>query len=449
MIFYAFVEQLDCRVYTDCVIITGRLIVCFIFTSGFELLLRLIEIRMKSLKKSSKLDNVCYDIRGPVLQEALRLEEEGQRIIKLNVGNPAAFDFSAPDEIIQDVIRNLPQAEGYSESKGIFSARKAIMQDCQLRGIFDVDIDDILLGNGVSELIVMATQALLNNGDEVLVPSPDYPLWTAAVNLSGGKPVHYICDEDNDWQPSIEDIKSKMNANTKAIVIINPNNPTGAVYSEAILKELVALAEENGIVIFADEIYDRILYDDAVHFPLAKMVSKTLCISFNGLSKSYRLAGFRSGWMILSGERSHCGDYIEGLNMLASMRLCSNVPAQYAVQTALGGYQSINDLVLPSGRLHEQMNAAYETLISIPGVSCVKPKGSIYLFPKLDETQYKVVDDEKMILEFLQQEKILLVQGSAFNINDKQHLRIVFLPRKDDIIDAVNRFGEFLQRYRF
>ena len=404
---------------------------------------------MKILKKSSKLDNVCYDIRGPILQEALRLEEEGQRIIKLNVGNPAAFDLSAPDEIIQDVIRNLPQAEGYSESKGIFSARKAIMQDCQLRGIFDVDIDDIFLGNGVSELIVMATQGLLNNGDEVLVPSPDYPLWTAAVNLAGGKPVHYICDEADDWQPSIEDIKSKITANTKALVIINPNNPTGAVYSESILQALVDLAEEHGLVVFADEIYDRILYDGAVHFPLAKMVKKTLCISFNGLSKSYRLAGFRSGWMIMSGERLSCSSYIEGLNMLASMRLCSNVPAQYAVQTALGGYQSINDLVLPSGRLHEQMNAAYDALVKIPGVSCVKPKGSIYLFPKLDKKMYNVVDDEKLIFDFLRQEKILLVQGSAFNITDKQHLRIVFLPRKDDITDAVNRLGNFLQHYRF
>ncbi len=404
---------------------------------------------MKSLTKSSKLDNVCYDIRGPVLQEALRLEEEGQRIIKLNVGNPAAFDLSAPDEIIQDVIRNLPQAEGYSESKGIFSARKAIMQDCQLRGIFNVDIDDIYLGNGVSELIVMATQALLNNGDEVLVPSPDYPLWTAAVNLAGGKPVHYVCNEENDWQPDIEDIKSKISDRTKAIVIINPNNPTGAVYSEEILKELVDIAESKELVVFADEIYDRILYDGAVHYHLAKLVEKTLCITFNGLSKSYRLAGFRSGWLITSGQREHCRDYLEGLNMLASMRLCSNVPAQYAVQTALGGYQSINDLVLPSGRLHEQMNAAYDTLMQIPGVSCVKPKGSIYLFPKLDESIYKVKDDEKMILEFLRQEKILLVQGSAFNIPDKQHLRIVFLPRKDDIIDAVTRLGDFLQRYPF
>jgi len=404
---------------------------------------------MKRLKKSAKLDNVCYDIRGPILEEALRLEEEGQRIIKLNVGNPAAFDLSAPDEIIQDVIRNLPKAEGYSESKGIFSARKAIMQDCQVRGIFDVDIDDIILGNGVSELIVMATQALLNNGDEVLIPSPDYPLWTAAVNLSGGKPVHYLCDEENDWQPDLDDIRSKINKNTKAIVIINPNNPTGAVYSKETLEALVEIAEDKGIVIFADEIYDRILYDGAVHYPMAKLVQKTLCISFNGLSKSYRLAGFRSGWMIISGQKSQCSDYIEGLNMLASMRLCSNVPAQYAVQTALGGYQSINDLVLPQGRLHEQMNAAYDTITSIPGVSCVKPKGSIYLFPKLDESVYKVKDDEKMILEFLREEKILLVQGSAFNIQDKQHLRVVFLPRKDDIVDAITRLGGFLQRYPF
>ena len=404
---------------------------------------------MNTLKKSNKLANVCYDIRGPVLDEALRLEEEGQRIIKLNVGNPAAFGLIAPDEIIQDVIRNLPQAEGYSESKGIFSARKAIMQDCQLRGIFDVDIDDVILGNGVSELIVMATQALLNNGDEVLIPSPDYPLWTAAVNLAGGHPIHYHCDEDQGWQPNLDDIASKITENTKAIVIINPNNPTGAVYSKEVLSALVSLAESKGLVIFADEIYDRILYDDAVHYPLAKLVKNTLCITFNGLSKSYRLAGFRSGWLIVSGQKAYSRDYIEGINMLASMRLCSNVPAQYAVQTALGGYQSINDLILPNGRLHEQMNAAYEALIAIPGVSCVKPKGSIYLFPKLDPARYPINDDETMILDFLRQEKILLVQGSAFNITDKQHLRIVFLPRKDDIIDAIKRLGSFLQQYDF
>jgi alanine-synthesizing transaminase len=404
---------------------------------------------MKNIKKSDKLANVCYDIRGPVLQEALRLEEDGHRIIKLNVGNPAPFGFDAPDEIIQDVILNLAAAQGYSESKGIFSARKAIMQDCQLHGIFDVTINDIILGNGVSELIVMATQALLNNGDEVLIPSPDYPLWTAAVNLAGGKPVHYICDEQNAWQPDIDDIKSKITKNTKAIVIINPNNPTGAVYSEEILKALVALAEEHSLVVFADEIYDRILYEGAVHTHLAKLVKDTLCITFNGLSKSYRLAGFRSGWMITSGNRTSSQSYIEGLNMLASMRLCSNVPGQYAIQTALGGYQSINDLVLPNGRLYEQMHAGYEALIAIPGITCVKPQGSIYLFPKLDPKMYPVKNDEKLILDFLKQEKILLVQGSAFNIADKQHLRIVFLPRSSDLKIAIERFGNFLQKYTF
>ena len=404
---------------------------------------------MKTLLKSDKLLNVCYDIRGPVLQEALRLEEEGHRIIKLNVGNPAAFGFSAPDEIIQDVIRNLPAAEGYTESKGIFSARKAIMQDCQLRDIPGVEIDDIILGNGVSELIVMATQALLNNDDEVLIPSPDYPLWTAATTLAGGKAVHYLCDESDDWQPSIDDIVSKITDKTKAIVIINPNNPTGAVYSEDMLKQVAAIAEEHQLVVFADEIYDRILYEDAKHFHLARYVKNTLCLTFNGLSKSYRLAGFRSGWAIITGAKKECSDYIEGLNMLSSMRLCANVPAQFAIQTALGGYQSINDLTLPQGRLYEQMEAGYEALIAIPGVSCVKPKGSIYLFPKLCEEMYPIKDDVAFIKEFLLQEKILLVQGSAFNITDKQHLRIVFLPRKDDLIDAINRFGQFLQNYRF
>jgi alanine-synthesizing transaminase len=404
---------------------------------------------MKTIKKSDKLANVCYDIRGPVLQEAIRLEEEGHRIIKLNIGNPAPFGFDAPDEIIQDVIRNLPAAQGYSESKGIFSARKAIMQDCQLHGIFDVSINDIILGNGASELIVMATQALLNNGDEVLIPSPDYPLWTAAVNLSGGKAVHYICDEQNAWQPDLDDIKAKINKNTKAIVVINPNNPTGAVYSEETLKALVALAEEHQLVIFSDEIYDRILYEGAVHTHMAKLVENTLCITFNGLSKSYRLAGFRSGWMIITGKRKTSESYIEGLNMLASMRLCANVPAQYAIQTALGGYQSINDLVLPNGRLYEQMTAGYEALNAIPGVSCVRPKGSIYMFPKLDAKMYPVKNDEKLILDFLKQEKILLVQGSAFNVTDKQHLRIVFLPHVNDLKIAIERFGNFLQKYDF
>ena len=404
---------------------------------------------MKTIRKSDKLQNVCYDIRGPVLQEALRLEEEGHRITKLNVGNPAPFGFDAPDEIIQDVIRNIAAAQGYSESRGIFSARKAIMQDCQLRGLMNIDIDDIILGNGASELIVMATQALLNNGDEVLVPSPDYPLWTAAVNLAGGKAVHYVCDEQADWQPDIDDIRSKVNNRTRAIVIINPNNPTGAVYSPEVLQQLVDIAHEHQLVVFADEIYDRILYDGARHTHLASLVEDTLCITFNGLSKAYRLAGFRSGWLITSGNRRHCASYIEGLNMLASMRLCSNVPGQYAIQTALGGYQSINDLVLPHGRLYEQMHVGYEALTAIPGVSCVKPRGSIYLFPRLDPKRYPVQDDEKLILDFLREEKILLVQGTAFNCQDKQHLRIVFLPRSDDLRHAINRFGRFLQKYPF
>lgn len=405
------------------------------------------DLTMKTLAKSDKLKNVCYDIRGPVLQEALRLEEDGHRITKLNIGNPAPFGFDAPDEIIQDVIRNIPAAQGYSDSKGIFSARKAIMQDCQLHGIFGIGIDDIILGNGVSELIMVATQALLNNGDEVLVPSPDYPLWTAAVNLAGGKAVHYVCDEQADWNPDVNDIRSKITSNTKAIVIINPNNPTGAVYSEEVLKEIVAIAHEHKIVVFADEIYDRILYEGAKHTHLARLVEDTLCITFNGLSKAYRLAGFRTGWMIISGNKKFAKSYIEGLNMLASMRLCSNVPGQYAIQTALGGYQSINDLVLPNGRLYEQLQVGYNALNAIPGVSCVKPRGGIYLFPKLDPKMYPVANDEKLILDFLIEEKILLVHGTAFNAMDKQHLRIVFLPRADDLSRAINRFGHFLQKY--
>lgn len=401
---------------------------------------------MKTLAKSDKLKNVCYDIRGPVLREAMRLEEDGHRIIKLNIGNPAPFGFTAPDEIIQDVIRHIPDAQGYSDSKGLFSARKAIMQDYQLKGIFGVDVDDIILGNGVSELIVMATQALLNNGDEVLVPSPDYPLWTAAVNLASGKAVHYICDEQAEWQPDIDDIRSKINDKTKAIVVINPNNPTGAVYSEDILRQIVALAHEHQLVVFADEIYDRILYDGAKHVHLASLVEDTLCITFNGLSKAYRLAGFRTGWLMLSGKKRFATSYIEGINMLASMRLCSNVPSQYAIQTALGGYQSINDLVLPKGRLYEQLQVGYNALNAIEGVSCVKPKGGIYLYPKLDAKRYPIADDEKLVLDFLLQEKILLVQGSAFNAQDTQHFRIVFLPWADDLQYAIARFQHFLQK---
>lgn len=404
---------------------------------------------MKTLSKSDKLKNVCYDIRGPVLQEAMRLEEDGHRITKLNIGNPAPFGFNAPDEIIQDVIRHIPEAQGYTDSKGIFSARKAIVQDYQLKGIHGVSVDDVILGNGVSELIVMVTQALLNNGDEVLVPSPDYPLWTAAVNLAGGKAVHYICDEQADWQPDVDDIRSKITDRTKAIVIINPNNPTGAVYSKDVLQQIVALAEQHKLVVFADEIYDRILYEGAQHTHLAGLVNDTLCITFNGLSKAYRLAGFRTGWIMISGNRKFAQSYIEGLNMLASMRLCSNTPGQYAIQTALGGYQSINDLTLPKGRLYEQMQAGYEAINAIPGVSCVKPKGGIYLFPRLDPEVYPVANDEQLVLDFLLEEKVLLVHGSAFNAKDTQHLRIVFLPRVDDLRDAISRFGEFLQRRKF
>lgn len=396
--------------------------------------------------KSDKLANVCYDIRGPVLSEAHRLEEEGHRIMKLNIGNPSPFGFDAPDEIIQDVIRMLPTAQGYSESKGLFSARKAVFQHYQQKGLLDVDIEDIYLGNGVSELITMAMQALLNNGDEVLIPAPDYPLWTAAVSLSGGKPVHYICDEQSDWFPDIDDIRSRLTDRTRAIVIINPNNPTGSVYSKELLEQVVALAEERNLVVLADEIYDKILYDGATHVPLSTLVKDTLCVTFNGLSKAYRLAGFRSGWLILSGAKHRAKDYIEGLDILSNMRLCANVPAQHAIQTCLGGYQSINDLVLPGGRLLEQRNLAHRILNDIPGVSCTKPRGAIYMFPKLDRKKFQFDDDEKLVLDLLLQEKILVVQGTAFNWPDPDHLRIVFLPREDELEEILQRFGEFLAR---
>jgi alanine-synthesizing transaminase len=403
---------------------------------------------MTELLKSHKLHGVCYDIRGPVLDAANYLEAEGHRIIKLNIGNPAAFGFEAPDEIIHDVIHNLREAQGYCHSKGLFAARKAIMQRYQLEGILDVDVEDIILGNGVSELIVMALQALLNPGDEVLIPSPDYPLWTAATSLGGGTPVHYRCDEANDWQPDLDDIESKITANTRGIVVINPNNPTGAVYSEDTLKHIVALADKHDLVIFADEIYDRIVYDGSGHTPLASLAREVLCVTFNGLSKTYRLAGFRSGWMLLSGAKQRAKSYIEGLEMLASMRLCANVPGMLAVQTALGGYQSINDLILPGGRLKQQRDLAYELITAIPGVSCVKPKAAMYLFPKLDPAIYPIADDEALVLQLLQQEHMLLVQGSAFNWADKQHFRIVFLPDRDQLIDAIGRFSRFLERLR-
>ena len=402
---------------------------------------------MSNIKKSDKLNGVCYDIRGPVLEHAYRLEEEGHRILKLNIGNPAPFGFAAPDEIIQDVIYNLPNAEGYTASRGLFVARKAIMQECQRLRIPNVEIEDIFLGNGASELIVMAMQALLNNGDEILVPAPDYPLWTAAVNLAGGKARHYLCDEQSDWFPDIADIKSKISDKTRGIVVINPNNPTGSVYSEDVLEQIVQLAREHNLIIFADEIYSKILYDDAEFIPMGRIAHDVVCVSFNGLSKSYRLAGFRSGWMVITGAKHRAKGYIEGLDMLASMRLCANVPAMYAVQTALGGYQSIGELIIPGGRLRDQRDAALRALAEVPGVSCVKPKGALYLFPKLNLDMYKIKDDQQMVLDFLIQEKILLVQGTAFNWPNKDHFRIVFLPREDDLTRAIHRFGEFLSRY--
>jgi len=403
---------------------------------------------MTELQKSHKLANVCYDIRGPVLDHANLLEEEGQRIIKLNIGNPGAFGLDAPDEIMHDVIHNIRNAQGYCHSKGLFAARKAVMQRAQTQGIKSVVVDDVIMGNGVSELIVMSMQALLNDGDEVLIPSPDYPLWTAAVAMAGGTPKHYLCDEDDNWQPNIADIESKITPQTKGIVVINPNNPTGAVYSQNNLKQIVALAEKHSLVIFADEIYDRILYDEAEHIPLATLVKDVLCLTFNGLSKTYRLAGFRSGWVVISGAKERAGSYIEGLEMLASMRLCANVPAMLAVQTALGGYQSINDLTSVGGRLIEQRDLAYEMITQIPGISCVKPKSAMYLYPKLDPEIYPIDDDQNLVLDLLKEERVLLVQGSAFNSVDKQHFRIVFLPDKAQLTEAIERLAGFLERRR-
>ena len=403
---------------------------------------------MTKIYQSDKLGNVCYDIRGPVLEQAKQLEEEGHQILKLNIGNPAAFGFNAPDEILHDVIHNLSAAQGYCDSKGLFSARKAIMQECQRLNVRDIGIDDIYLGNGVSELISLAMQALLNNGDEVLVPAPDYPLWTAAVSLSGGTAVHYVCDEQEDWFPSIGDIESKINSSTRALLIINPNNPTGAVYSRDLLLQMIELCRKHELILFADEIYSKIVYDDAVHIPAASLCDDVFIVSFNGLSKSYRLAGFRSGWMILSGPKEHASSYIEGLEILTNMRLCANVPAQFAVQTALGGYQSINDLILPGGRLKQQRDIAWQLLTQIPGVSCVKPRGAIYMFPKLDPSIYKIDDDVALIMDILEQEQILLVQGSAFNIEDTQHLRLVFLPRADELEPAVAGIARVLEKYR-
>ena len=403
---------------------------------------------MKPITKSSKLANVCYDIRGPVLAAAKKMEEEGHRVIKLNIGNPLPFGFEAPEEIVVDVIRNMRDASGYTDSLGLFAPRKSIMHYCQEKGIQGVTVEDIFLGNGVSELIVMAMQGLLNNGDQVLVPMPDYPLWTAAVSLSGGVPVHYLCDEANEWYPDLNDIRSKVTSNTKAIVVINPNNPTGALYPKEILEGILQIAREHGLIVFADEIYDKVLFDGNQHISLASLADDVLCITMNGLSKNYRACGYRAGWMVVSGDKRHAKDYIEGLNMLASMRLCANVPGQMAIQTALGGYQSINDLISPNGRLTRQRDLAWKMLTEIPGVSCVKPKGAMYLFPKLDPEMYPIKDDEQFMLELLKEEKVLLVQGSGFNWPQPDHFRVVFLPHENDLAEAIGRIARFLEQYR-
>jgi len=403
---------------------------------------------MRILKKSLKLDSVCYDIRGQVHREARRLEEEGHKILKLNIGNTAPFGLDAPEEIVQDLIHNVPVSQGYSDARGLYSGRKAVMQYCQQRGIKNVDIDDVYLGNGSSELIVMSMQALLNNGEEILIPAPDYPLWTAAVSLSGGKPVHYLCDEQSDWYPDIEDIKSKITDKTRGIVIINPNNPTGSVYPKEILQSIVDLAREHELIVFSDEIYDKILYDDAEHICTASLAEDIFCITFNGLSKAYRVPGFRAGWMVLSGDKAHAQDYIEGIELLASMRLCSNVPGQHAIQTALGGYQSIDELVVPGGRLCDQRNLAHDMLTSMPGISCVKPKGAMYLFAKMDQSRFNIKDDEKMVLDLLLQEKILIVHGSAFNWPGTSHFRVVFLPRADELTKALTGIESFFSSYK-
>ena len=403
---------------------------------------------MSSYKHSSKLDKVCYEIRGQALREATRLEEDGHKITKLNIGNPAPFGFDAPEELIIDVIKNLPKAQGYSDAKGLFSAPKAVMQYCQQLNIKGVDIEDVYMGNGVSELIVMAMQGLLNDGDELLIPAPDYPLWTAAATLAGGKAVHYRCDESLGWEPDLEDIKSKITPKTRGILVINPNNPTGAVYSRQTLEAIVELARQHNLIVFADEIYDKIIYDDAVHIPLASLADDILFVTFNGLSKSYRVAGFRVGWMVLSGAKLRAKAYIDALNILASMRLCANVPCQHAVQAALGGYQSINDLILPTGRLYQQAEAAWKALNAIPGVSCVKPRGALYVFPRLDPEVYPIHNDERFVLDLLMQQKILVVHGSGFNLPTTDHFRIVTLPRADELTQAIARIGNFLKSYQ-
>ena len=403
---------------------------------------------MEPILKSLKLNNVCYDIRGPVLARARQMEEEGHRIIKLNIGNPAPFGFEAPEEILQDVILNMGAASGYTDSKGLFAARKAIMHYTQQKKIANVHIDDIIIGNGVSELIVMAMQALLNNGDQVLIPMPDYPLWTAAVTLAGGSPRHYRCNEETGWLPDLEDMEAKITANTRGIVLINPNNPTGALYPAEFLLKVIEIARHHHLIIFADEIYDKVLYDGNTHTSVASLADDVLFVTFNGLSKNYRTCGYRAGWLVVSGEKRHATDYIEGLNMLASMRLCANVPGQLAIQTALGGYQSINDLTGEGGRLRRQRDLAYELITAIPGVTCVKPQAALYMFPRLDPKVYPITDDRQFFLELLKETKVMLVQGTGFNWATPDHFRIVFLPHEEDLREAVNRIAKFLERYR-
>jgi len=403
---------------------------------------------MKMIRKSTKLDNVCYDIRGPILECAQRMEDEGHKIIKLNIGNLAVFGFDSPEEIQQDMIRNLPNSAGYSESKGIFAARKAVMHYTQQQGIAGVTLDDIYLGNGASELIVMASNAMLNDGDEMLIPAPDYPLWTAAVSLSGGVPVHYRCDESAGWMPDLADIRARVTPRTKGIVVINPNNPTGALYSDALLRGIIDIAREFGLVIFADEVYDKILYDGATHTAIGSLSDDVLTLTFNSLSKSYRSCGYRAGWLVVSGDKFVAKDYIDGLNMMSNLRLCPNVPGQWAIQTALGGYQSINDLIAEGGRLRRQRDLAYELITAIPGVSCVKPAAALYMFPRLDPSLYPIKDDQAFILELLQETKVMLVQGTGFNWKGSDHFRIVFLPHEDDLREAIGRIARFLELYR-
>jgi alanine-synthesizing transaminase len=405
---------------------------------------------VKAVAKSSKLANVGYDIRGPVLDKARQMEEEGQRIIKLNIGNIAAFGLMPPDEIVQDMIRSLPSqvAAGYTDSKGLFAPRKAVVHYCQEKAITGVTVDDVYLGNGASELIAMSMNALLDAGDEVLIPSPDYPLYTAVVSLSGGTPVHYRCDEGADWLPDLADIEARITPSTKAIVVINPNNPTGALYPIDLLKGLVSIARKHGLIVFADEIYDKTLYDDAQHTSIASLAEDVLCVTFNGLSKNYRSCGYRAGWMVVSGAKREARDYIEGLNMLASMRLCANTPGQLAIQTALGGYQSIKDLVGPGGRLRKQRDLAYELLNAIPGVSVVRPKAALYMFPRLDPKLYPIEDDQQFAYELLAAEKVLIVQGTGFNWGAPDHFRVVFLPNADDLTEAFGRIERFLSTYR-